>query len=356
MRAYAAYVASLGGRVTAARPWTARLFEKRDELPRYARSMLAAALIAGGRPQDAAVLLDTDPSSSKNDGENEAGYFDYYLFGSRARDVAITLSAQCDLDPDAPRAAELAERLLTFRDAARARWHTTQENAMALLALGKYVRATLAAGDGAATGEFLSGARADKADFDLAKDFTWTGDAADGAVLRNTGSAPFRYAWAISGVPVEPPNDVVATCLTIRREFLDAETGNVIKPHADGSYTFTVGELVAVRLTVATEAKLENVVVSDLLPACLEIENPALATSQVAPVWIDREESRWVASRDFRDDRVLVFSGELPESASYTYLARIVSVGEFVLPAAAAEAMYQPQFSARGLPGRVVVR
>ena len=31
----------------------------RDELPRYARSMLAAALIAGGRPQDAAVLLDT---------------------------------------------------------------------------------------------------------------------------------------------------------------------------------------------------------------------------------------------------------------------------------------------------------
>ena len=356
MRAYAAYVASLGGRASAARPWTVRLFEKRDELPRYARAMLAAALIAGGRPQDAGVLLDGDPSVPKNAAEDEAGYFDYYLFGSRARDVAVALSAQCDLDPDAPRAAELAERLLSFRDATRARWYTTQENAMALLALGKYVRATLAAGDGAATGEFLSGARADKAAFDLAKDFAWTGDAAEGAVLRNTGDAPFRYAWAISGVPVEPPAEAVDRNLAIRREFIDAETGNVIKPHADGSYTFTVGELVAVRLTVATEAKLENVVVSDLLPACLEIENPALATSQAAPLWIDREESKWVASRDFRDDRVLLFSGELSDAASYTYLARAVSVGEFVLPAPVAEAMYQPQFRARGLPGRVIVR
>ena len=357
MRAYAAFVASLGGRVSAARPWTSRLFEKRDELPRYARAMLAAALIAGGRPQDAAVLLDSEAPAPKDDAEDERDYFDYYLFGSRARDVAIALSAQCDLDPDAPRAAELAQRLLSFRDATRARWYTTQENAMALLSLGKYVRATLASGDGAAAGEFLPGARADKSAFDLSKDFSWNGDAAEGAVLRNTGEVPFRYAWAISGAPAEPPAGVVSHSMSVTREFLDGETGNVLKPHADGSYTFTVGELVAVRLTVSPhDVHVENVVVSDLLPACLEIENPSLATSQAAPAWLNSDEAKWVASRDFRDDRVLLFSGVLNDKCTYTYLARAVSAGEFVLPAPAAEAMYEPQFKARGLSGRVIVR
>ena len=357
MRAYAAYVASLGGRVSDARPWTARLFEQRDDLPRYARAMLAAALIAGGRPQDAATLLDAEPAAA-NASEEEHDYFDYYLFGSPARDLAITLSAQCDLDPDSPRAADLVQRLLTFRDATRARWYTTQENAMALLALGKYVRATLASGDAAATGEFRADAHADKVAFDLAKDFTWTGDAADGTILRNTGDVPFRYVWALSGVPAETPAEAVSTGISIKREFLDSETGKVIEPQANGSYAFTVGQLVAIRLTLGTEAvNLENIVVSDLLPAGLEIENPALATSQAAPAWLDKEEAKWVNHRDFRDDRALLFSGKLANgTVTYTYLARAVSAGDFVLPAPTAEAMYQPQFAGRGVPGRVVVR
>ena len=229
---------------------------------------------------------------------------------------------------------------------------------MALLALGKYVRATLSSGDAAATGEFRSGAHADKVSFDLSKDFTWSGDATDGAILRNAGDAAFRYVWSLSGVPAEPPAEAVSTGISIKREFRDSETGKLIKPQADGSYTFSVGQLVATRLTLGIDTvNLENIVVSDLLPAGLEIENPALATSQAAPAWLDREEAKWVSHRDFRDDRVLLFSGKLAHgTVTYTYLARAVSAGDFVLPAPTAEAMYQPQFAGRGVPGRVFVR
>ena len=355
LRAYAAYVATLGGRAENARPWTVRLFERRADLPRYARACLAGALLSGGRPQDAATLLAEQDLLPPDD----ADYRDLGgLLHSPVRDLALVLSAQCDLDPDAPLAAEAAQRLLARRADDFCRWYTTQENAMALVALGKYFRATLGAPDGAAPkGEFRASRRDEPAAFDLAKDFAWNGSDVADAVLRNTGDAPFRYALVIAGVPVEPPAEEVRQSLAVARTFLDAQTGKPLEPGKDGAWEFAAGDLVAVQLEVrALDGFLDQVVVSDLLPAGLEIENPALATSEARPGWMDRSESAWTATSDIRDDRLLLFSGRFDGRQSYTYLVRAVSVGEFVLPAPEAEAMYNPAVRARGLPGRVVIK
>ena len=357
LRAYAAFVATLGGREAAARPWTARLFERRANLSRYARACLAAALLSGGRPADATTILgEGDPLAAPDDEGRDFGE----LLNSPVRDLALVLSVQCDLDPDAPLAAEAAERLLARRSS-RGCWDTTQENAMALMALGKYVRATLRAPEGAAppAGEFRSSPRDDAAAFVLDKEFAWHGaTAADDAVLRNTGDAPFRYVFTVAGIPAEPPVAEIREGLAVAREFLDARTGKSLNPRKDGTWEFARGDLVAVRLVVSADAGADQVVVSDLLPAGLEIENPALATSEARPGWMGKKEddAGWLRNRDIRDDRILLFSGPFSGRREYVYLARVVSAGEFTLPAVEAEAMYAPALRARGLPGKVVVR
>ena len=354
-RAYAVHVAVLGGRVAEARPWLDRLLERRDDIPRAARAHVASALIAAGRPRDAATLLGSKGLLPAADDDSRAfgGSLD-----SPARDLALLLSAQCDLDPDAPLAADLADALLARRTHAN-HWYTTQENAMALLALGKYYRAVYKGADEPCQAEVLLPGQSDALTLDLAKDYSWKGG--EGTVtIRNTGSAPFHYTVCAAGVPVTPPQGAESARLTVTREFLDVKTGDPI-PEKDGVLTLAKGDSVAVRLTLAPGVdNLDQVVVSDLLPAGLEIENPALATSSFAPEWVKKDQERsqkWLCSTDIRDDRILLFSGFLEKrrECTYVYIARAVTPGDYVLPSVTAEAMYDPTVHARNAPGRLVV-
>ena len=149
--------------------------------------------------------------------------------------------------------------------------------------------------------------------------------------------------------------------MKISREFLDATTGKPLPVPENGPIAFAKGDCVAVRLVLDTEIPgLDQVVVSDLLPAGLEIENPRLATSAQAPEWVrdQMNSASWVMRSDIRDDRLLLFTGTLHSTGPrmYIYLARAVTTGEYVLPAVEAEAMYDPTVRARGVPTKVEVR
>lgn len=230
---------------------------------------------------------------------------------------------------------------------------------MALLALGKYYRAVYKGADEPCQAEVLLPGQSDALTLDLAKDYSWKGG--EGTVtIRNTGSAPFHYTVCAAGVPVTPPQGAESARLTVTREFLDVKTGDPI-PEKDGVLTLAKGDSVAVRLTLAPGVdNLDQVVVSDLLPAGLEIENPALATSSFAPEWVKKDQERsqkWLCSTDIRDDRILLFSGFLEKrrECTYVYIARAVTPGDYVLPSVTAEAMYDPTVHARNAPGRLVV-
>jgi len=117
---------------------------------------------------------------------------------------------------------------------------------------------------------------------------------------------------------------------------------------------------------MALDKSLENVIVADLLPAGLEIENPRLESRADVP-WI--EEQDWMSDyMDIRDDRMLLFLS-LPgqprgpavgrrsgrKERTFYYALRAVTVGEFTLPPITAECMYDPSYTSVASSGVITV-
>jgi hypothetical protein len=102
---------------------------------------------------------------------------------------------------------------------------------------------------------------------------------------------------------------------------------------------------VQVELSITSETPLEHLVIDDLLPAGLEIENPRLNTtaSDVArrPQDAPRDNRFQDARLDVRDDRLVLIGGLTSAgTGTYLYTTRAVTPGRFVLPPVHAECMY----------------
>ena len=100
-----------------------------------------------------------------------------------------------------------------------------------------------------------------------------------------------------------------------------------------------------------------RLLVTDLLPAGLEIDNPRLVRSAELPnfSWLGDTEA---AHSEYRDDRFVVAfnrSANDERSFSLAYVVRAVTPGTYVQPAATVEDMYRPQLSARTATGRIRV-
>jgi len=94
-------------------------------------------------------------------------------------------------------------------------------------------------------------------------------------------------------------------------------------------------------LTVRAKDKpVNNLVVVDLLPAGLEIENPRLRSR--GQLEYDPQMDYSPAYQDIRDDRILLFSDSLSGEQHFSYTVRAVTPGRFNIPNAYAEAMYDP--------------
>ena len=116
------------------------------------------------------------------------------------------------------------------------------------------------------------------------------------------------------------------------------------------------GELIVVKTRIrSVKGSVQNVVIQQLLPSGLEVENPRLSTT---------ERLGWMTGtalgadyQDLRDDRVLFFA-DLPANQWRTVytLLRAVSPGDFRVPPAHAEAMYNPELSYTGPRSRVQIR
>ena len=125
---------------------------------------------------------------------------------------------------------------------------------------------------------------------------------------------------------------------------------------ADGD-SLVLGELLFVELEVRNPGgeRVGNLALVDRVPAGWEIENPRLGRD-VRPEWID-EEALWSPDHmDVRDDRIEVFGHlEAGQTRTLVYAVRATSAGEFTVPAATLEAMYDPRLWAQSLAGRTTV-
>jgi uncharacterized protein YfaS (alpha-2-macroglobulin family) len=171
--------------------------------------------------------------------------------------------------------------------------------------------------------------------------------------ITNTGEAAVQAVVSVSGAPVTP-EPAASNGFKIERSYfrLDGKPADVSKAKQNDRF--------AVVLKI-TEAKPEygHIMVSDYLPAGLEIDNPHLVSSGDSGTldWI--EDGEEPENTEFRDDRFTAAIDRAADDKSVfrvAYVVRAVSPGKYVLPQAYVEDMYNPSRYGRTGTGAVEVR
>ena len=340
-QAYACYVLALAGKPE--RAIMSRLTEiintRKPERAGYtpiapeARFHMAAAWLAAGR-RDLAIGLIPQTIPQPRSQRQLSGNI-----GSPVRDRAILVSTLLAINPDHPAIPAMVQQIA---DAGKPNgWRSTQDAAFAVIALGKYVRQMKPTEPYESARLHLDGDTyvAESRDGKpLASDPAF--DAHSKFELRITGlkSARAYVSWLQTGVPTKPASDEDSG-MKIRRRYLNA------KGEPIANRTVRSGDLVQIELTIESLTALENIVIDDLLPAGLEIENARLETTadkrqlntkliQAASLFTHRR-------LDVRDDRLIVM-GTLNGAGAgqFIYLARAVTPGTFIIPPVRGECMY----------------
>ena len=96
------------------------------------------------------------------------------------------------------------------------------------------------------------------------------------------------------------------------------------------------------RLSIQTDnVDVENVAITDMLPAGFEIENTRL-TEMPNMSWIKDEAHPYY--KDVRDDRINMFTTVTATRKDYYYMVRAVSPGVYQLGPVMADAMYDGDY------------
>ncbi|MGH7440690.1 MAG: Ig-like domain-containing alpha-2-macroglobulin family protein, partial [Polyangiaceae bacterium] len=354
--------------------YTNQLFERRSELPLFARALLTHALATSNMAvaQRAELLRElqshlrvtpTSASVVENLGDEYAPLLD-----SDARTTAMVLRATLATRPDDALAPRLARGLLAQRQSGR--WRSTQEAAWALQVLDEYRRtaempsasfgARVWLGSEIALEAALGGRALQKTGYVPAARLLAQPDA--GLTFEVRGSGDVFYEASLHYARKELPADEVD------RGFFVRKLVRAISPDALRSALASLpersqsqaraGDLVLVDVLVVTPDPREQVVIDDPLPAGVEPVDTSFVTTaraldaeamtEAEPADDDTVASggAWAAEpyhREMHDDRVLTFVEHMPAGMyRYSYVARATTVGKFLVPPTKAECMYDP--------------
>jgi uncharacterized protein YfaS (alpha-2-macroglobulin family) len=114
------------------------------------------------------------------------------------------------------------------------------------------------------------------------------------------------------------------------------------------------GTEIVATITVNPAVTLNDLVVSCLLPAGLEIEDKLYVGNQESGSAKDSASGALIRA-DVRDDRLRLFMDRVTGETSYSFTLRAVTQGSFSLPPLAAEGMYNPGIHFVGPSGRLTV-
>lgn len=289
-------------------------------------ALVHGALLMSGERAQARSFLKKDVAIEA--GSSRSG------FGSSIRTLALTLSVLSDVAPSHRSIPGLVKQL--SKSAKFGRWGTTQENAYALMSLGKVSKQF-------AEGDFWGVVKVDGKEvknFSYKKPMSlsnasseWIGKEVS---IEVSGAGTAFVGVEVQGIKASPLEEN-SNGLSVRRSYftLSGEpiTGNRVRQ----------GEVVITKIELENQTigRVENIAIVDLLPAGLEIENPRLSDQAIQP-WMKKDRSH-AEHMDIRDDRLILFASlNSKAKQAYYYAARAVSKGEFVLPHVHAEAMYDP--------------
>ncbi|ORE93105.1 large extracellular alpha-helical protein [Stappia sp. 22II-S9-Z10] len=333
--AYATYVLARNGRAAIG---DVRYFaeERLDDFPApMARAQLAASLALAGDDALAERLFET--AVPDNISLVRPDRTDY---GTPLRDAAAIVALAAEARVAQPVMTRLEAELDALK-AATNRTFSTQEAAWLLLG-AEALRSERHGITVAGTPEETPFSRA-----------VGAADLGTGLIITNSDTTPLAVATTVAGTPLTPQPPVSAG-LTVERAFLSLD-GEPVEVATVAQNTRLV-----VSLTVTkTVADAMRIMLTDLLPAGFEIENPRLvAEGDIAAVPLARI-GQAPEHTEFRDDRFAAAwdLGRGNENAPITvsYVVRAVTPGTFTLPAPEVSAIYEPAFVARGAAGSVTV-
>jgi uncharacterized protein YfaS (alpha-2-macroglobulin family) len=371
--------------------YMSRLYQKRGQLPLFAKAFLLHAMAISKQKRDL-----VDKLASELDGQlrisansafvNENLGDDYVvLMDSPARSSAIVLRALLAAKPSHPLGSKLARGLLAARRGGT--WRSTQETAFALLALDAYQKAQENVVPDYTAKVWFGGnelfkseahGRSTTADGHTIPTSKLGGKPGSMLVFEKDGAgrlfyeARLRYARkTLPATPLDRGFFVQKTLRAVTPEGLP----DAIKTIPDlGASRFSGGDLVIADIVIVTPSPREFVVIDDPLPAGMEAVDANLSTTaswlRVAQStanpdpescedgdcyneWEDEvaHQSAFLDSwfrREIRDDRVVFFVDHMAAGMyHYRYLARATTFGKFVVPPTKAEEMYTPEVFGR---------
>ncbi|MEM8686121.1 MAG: alpha-2-macroglobulin, partial [Pseudomonadota bacterium] len=298
-----------------------------------ARAQLASAMALYGDQQRAAQ---TFTSALRLAQQANAPQSKRYTYGSKLRDAAAMLALAVEARPQPSGVAEMTALVKSLSQAGRST--STQEQAWMLLAARAEEDANRAISLNV-DGLSHSGAYARRLE---GADLT-----ANPVQITNRSEEALEATVTTLAVPAEPPAPG-GTGFTISRNY-----------HRMDGTKQSVGEVAQnERFVVVISVKQVNdvpsrLIITDLLPAGFEIDNPSLVTSAALSNF------KWLpntipAHKEFRDDRfVAAFDRAKGGETEFTvaYSVRAVTPGRFQHPAAHVEDMYRPELSARTATG-----
>jgi uncharacterized protein YfaS (alpha-2-macroglobulin family) len=323
--AYGLYVLALAGRSNV----SAMNYYKSTQgvLALDSKYLLAAAYATAGDKKSFNTMLPSSFSGEESVPQTGGSYY------SDVRDEAIALNALIDVDPGNAQIGVMAKHV---SDKLKSRyWLSTQERAFAFLALGKLARS---ANKSDVTAEIKVNGKT----IARISNGQWRGDAAvlkgNNIQIETKGTGRLYYYWVSEGISSSGKYKDEDNYIKVRKRFYD-RYGNPISGN-----TFKRNDLIIVGISLenAYTTEVDNVVITDLLPAGFEIENPR--TKEIPGMdWIKNASEP--TALDVRDDRIHFFvdlRGYKPQI--YYYAVRAVSPGNYKMGPVSADAMYNGEY------------
>ncbi|HMT28830.1 MAG TPA: MG2 domain-containing protein [Bacteroidia bacterium] len=299
---------------------------KTTEMALDSRYLLAASYLACG---DRNAYTDLLPSLFKGEASLRSTGGNFYSY---VRDEALALNALLETDPSNSQIGSMVRHL--SQQIKNEKYLSTQERAFAFLSLGKFMKtagasnatATITA-NGKVIGEFKG------EDLSITKGITG-GD----VKIKSSGNGKLYYFWEMEGLTTDGSFIQEDSYLQVRKSYFN-RFGQPVSSLRD----IKQNDLIVVKISLVNSQRnlVENVVLSDILPAGLEIENPRISAVPELS-WI--KDNSVPTHMDIRDDRINYFTDIDEKPKSFYYLARAVSTGKFVMGPVSADAMYDGSY------------
>jgi hypothetical protein len=343
-KAYGAYILSLNGALD--QTLFNGVYSGFSQMSKQAALLTLMSAKNGGFLTDAELVKQTKIAllnASPAQGQHYEGFYAPY------RESAIALIAGSMIAPEDPLTGKAAAQLLAGMNP-QGIWTSTSDTGWSLIALGKYFKKTVFS-DSMIEAKLTQGANVQtmslkptefqKIELD-AKAFIQNPD------FSLTASHDLIYMLSVTLPRADYAAKGHSNGFRLSKKIVNM----------DGSDAIKIGDVVKVQLTIEVERNnSQYLVLDDPLPAGLVAINTALKTEEKVEDDTSKDGNYW-NDWDFdsntyrftpnyfemRDDRVLVFKDSAWSGTyQFTYYARAVCEGEFILPSSKVQLMYSPE-------------